>query len=179
SEYELQDLFTMPYKELYYHVKNTNLEKGKTRGQVSYSVLKLRRLVAVWNRGKVWDVDCNIDYSYRDANNQFPKFDKQNPQIIPTIKTVQRLKAKALHNYIEAYNKNVDKILEEKSYVGQKPRYIRNLRDLRLCLMSDCKFGEAKASEITKKYGAIIAKKEVHDFSNEINEPEQGEEIVF
>lgn len=176
---ELQKIFTMQYRDLYYQVKENNIAKGKSRGQISYSILKLRRLIALWNKNNIWKMNSQIHYSYRDANNQFPKFDRQNPDIIPTVKTIQRLQAKVLHQYIENHNQKVDEQIANKSFEGKRPRYIRNLRDLRLCLMSECRLDEALASELTKKYADVVANKEVNDFSTQIEEISLDDQIVY
>ena len=182
STQELQKLFTLKYKDLYFQVKNSNFAKGKTKNEVGYSILKLRRLIAVWNKNNIWKMNSGIHYSAKDTRNQFPKFDRQNPDVIPTERTIQRLQAKVLHQYIENHNNRVDELIANKQLDdnGKKPRYITNLRDLRLCLMSECKLDEELASELTRKYANVVAHKEVNDFSNQTDEINiADDEIVY
>lgn len=180
SDEELQQIFTMKYKDLYYQVKNANIDKGKTKGEVRYSILKLRRLIAVWYNHKVWEMNSGIHYSYRDGHKQFPRFDRQNPDVIPSIKTIHKLQAKVLHQYIEDHNSRVDELRQKGSKDGAKtPRYICNLRDLRTYLIAECKMDTDTATYFTKLYGSVVATKEVNDFSNQTEQFGTPEEIIF
>lgn len=175
---ELQDLFTLNYKDLYFQVKKANEEKGRTKSEISYNILKLRRLITLWARNKIWGLDVNITFSCHDINNQFPKFGRQNPKITPSEKTIQRLQAKVLHQYIEDHNQRVDEILASRSYTNEKPRYITNLRDLRNCLMSECKIDKELANKLTKQYKNIVAHREVNDFSTQVGQDETFDDNI-
>lgn len=160
---ELQSIFTLNYKDLFYLVKDINLELGKTRDEIRYSELKLRRLMAIWQKNGIWAVDGGISYSKNDPRNQFPMFASQRPDIVPTIKTIAKLKAKCLHQFIVDFNANYQQNLLAKS----KTKVIKNLRDLRNVLMAYEDMDETTANSIIKLYGSAVAKKEINDFSSE------------
>ena len=61
SQRDLMNYFTLNFKNLYYQVKYKNQDLGKSRGEVRYSILKLRRLVALWVKINVWPVDGGIN----------------------------------------------------------------------------------------------------------------------
>ena len=79
-------------------------------------------------------------------------------------KTIKRMQAKCLHQFIEDYNANYIKNVQQGK---SKTPYIRNLRDLRNVLMTHADMNEIEANQIIKLYGSVVAKKEVNDFSNE------------
>ena len=74
------------------------------------------------------------------------------------------MQAKCLHQFIEDYNANYVKNVQQGK---SKTPYIRNLRDLRNVLMTHADMNEIEANQIIKLYGSVVAKKEVNDFSNE------------
>ncbi|MBE7074572.1 MAG: hypothetical protein E7376_01130 [Clostridiales bacterium] len=162
---ELQKLFTLNYKDLFNQVKSMNQKVGKSRQEVSYSILKLRRLMALWQKNKVWVVDGGISYSNGDVYNEFPNFASQNPKVIPSVVTIKKLQAKAIHKYIKDYNANYARnVFFGRSHI----KVIRNLRDLRNVLVAHERLSDATANSIVRLYSEIVAKKEVSDFSNEI-----------
>lgn len=162
SEKVLINAFTLNYKDLFYKVIENN--KFKSREEISYSVLKLRRLMALWYKNNVWDIEGGVSYKVKDRFKQFPLFKSQSPLISPLNKTIDKLRAKCLHKYIEDYNK----MCKTDSYKSNsKVKHISNLRDLRNVLVSYEKIDEASANEIIKLYGSVVAKKEVNDFSND------------
>lgn len=161
---ELMQYFTLNFKNLFYQVKYRNQDLGKSRAEVSYSILKLRRLVALWVKSNVWVVDGGISYSLKDKRNEFPLFRCQRPNIVPMPKTIKRMQAKCLHQFIEDYNENYE---QNKQQGKSKTPYIRNLRDLRNVLMTKADMTELEANQIIRLYGSVVAKKEVNDFSNE------------
>ncbi|MDY2695718.1 MAG: hypothetical protein SOV27_00970 [Eubacteriales bacterium] len=164
SQRDLMNYFTLNFKNLYYQVKYKNQDLGKSRVEVRYSILKLRRLVALWVKSNVWAVDGGINYSANDKRREFPLFRCQRPNIIPMPKTIKRMQAKCLHQFIEDYNANYVKNVQQGK---SKTPYIRNLRDLRNVLMTHADMNEIEANQIIKLYGSVVAKKEVNDFSNE------------
>ena len=164
SQLDLIQKFTLNYKNLYFQVKDINEYLGKTREEISYAELKLRRLIALWKNGNVWKIEGGISYKSSDKYQQFPLFNCQRPGIVPMPKTITKLQAKCLHQYIEDYNQ---KSVQDASFAKGKTRYIRNLRDLRNVLMAQEKMDEKTANKIIKLYGSAVAKKEVNDFSND------------
>ena len=160
----LQKLFELDYRDLFYQVKDCAKYQGKSKQEISYSILKLRRLMALWQKSNVWTVEGGITYKPNDKYGDFPLFQCQTPVITPTEKTIKRLQAKCLHQYIENYNANVaHNIVNGRS----KVHYIRNLRDLRNVLMAHERISEVVVNDIIKLYGSVEAKKEVNDYSNE------------
>lgn len=164
SQKELMEHFRLNYKNLYFLVKHRDEELGKTRQQTSYSQVKLRRLIALWSKSNVWAIEGGISYSPNDKRKEFPLFKCQRPGIIPMPKTIKKLQAKCLHQFIEDYNSNY---AYNKFMVRGKTKYISNLKDLRNVLMTKENFTEVEANNIIKLYGSVVAKKEVNDFSNE------------
>lgn len=160
----LQKLFELDYRDLFYQVKNNSKAQGKSKQEISYSILKLRRLMAMWQKSNVWLVEGGVSYKPTDRYEEFPLFQCQTPLIVPTEKTLKRLQAKCLHQYIENYNANVaQNIASGRS----KVHYIRNLRDLRNVLIAHERISEVIVNDIIKLYGSVEAKKEVNDYSNE------------
>lgn len=164
SQKELMEHFRLNYKNLYYQVKYRDEDLGKTRQETSYSQLKLRRLIALWVKSNVWIIEGGVSYSLKDKRNEFPLFNSQRPGIIPMPKTIKKLQAKCLHQFIEDYNSNY---AYNKFMLRGKTKYISNLKDLRNVLMTKENFTEEQANNIIKLYGSVVAKKEVNDFSNE------------
>ena len=89
SQRDLMNYFTLNFKNLYYQVKYKTQDLGKSRGEVRYSILKLRRLVALWVKSNVWAVDGGINYSANDKRREFPLFRCQRPNIVPMPKTIK------------------------------------------------------------------------------------------
>ena len=160
----LQRVFELDFKDLFYQVKNQNEGLGKSKQEVSYSILKLRRLVALWEKNNVWEVEGGVSFKANDKYHDFPLFQCQTPLIVPTEKTLKYMQAKCLHQYIQDYNANCDK---NKAMGRSKVHYIRNLRDLRNVLMAHERISEVVVNDIVKLYGVAGAKKEVSDFSRE------------
>lgn len=161
----LQRIFELDFKDLYYQVKNASSKQGRSRQEISYSILKLRRLVAMWEQSNVWKVEGGITYKEKDKYHHFPLFQKQIPHIVPTEKTLKYMQAKCLHQYIANYNANCDK---NRLSGRSKVAYIRNLRDLRNVLISHEQIAEVVVNDIIKLYGNNAGvNKEVNDFSSE------------
>lgn len=140
----LQEKFTLLYKQLYFQVKEAN--SWKPKNEMKYNLLKLRRLLAIWNNSEIIQLEGDIHFSEKDKNHQFPLFSMQNPKVVPTIKTINRLRIKALVGYVEEKN-------------------IKDLRVLRWHLMKYLKIDERKATFLTQLYRKMQAKKEINDFS--------------
>ena len=164
SQRSLMEYFTLNYKNLYFQVKHRNEKLGKTRKEVSYSILKLRRLIALWIESDVWKVEGGVSFTATDRYKQFPMFSCQRPDIIPMPKTIKRLQAKCLNQFILDYNEICKKY---SSASRSKVKAIHNLRDLRNVLISTQGFSEQESNQVIKMYGSVVAKREVNDFSNE------------
>lgn len=160
----LKRVFELDFKDLFYQVKKQNEGIGKSKQEVSYSILKLRRLVALWEKNNVWEVEGGVSFKPEDKYHDFPLFQCQTPLIAPTEKTLKYMQAKCLHQYIEDYNANSDK---NKLNGRSKVHYIRNLRDLRNVLIAHERISEVVVNDIVKLYGIAGAKKEVSEFSRE------------
>ncbi len=142
----IKDWFTLEYRDLFRQVKNKAIMHGKTRPQISYSILKLRRLLANMQKSKITSVAGGITYGNNDFNEQFPKFRAQNPDVVPTIKTVNKLRVKAL----VAYAKIND---------------TKDLRSLRASLMRKLKLSESQATYLTKLYREMFTRSEINGYS--------------
>lgn len=161
---ELMKAFTLNYKNLYYQQFHVCSYKKLNRGETSYAQLKLRRLIAVWAKSNVWKIEGGIKYKAKDKYQQFPLFGCQRPNIIPMPKTIKRMQAKCLNQYIEDYN---EKCADESFVSRSSVTYIANLRDLRNVLIKHEGLDEETANKLVKLYSSTIAKREVNDFSNE------------
>lgn len=161
---ELIKAFTLNYKNLYYQQFHLCSLHKKSRGETSYAQLKLRRLIALWVNSNVWKVEGGVKYKSHDKYKQFPLFGCQRPNIVPMPKTIKRMQAKCLSQYIEDYN---EKCFHDESASKSSVKYIANLRDLRNVLVKHEGFDEQMANQLVKLYQSTIAKKEVNDYSNE------------
>ena len=127
----LRKSLSVEYKTLFQQAKKKAKRAGKTRTQTSYSVLKLRRLIALWSTKGILGGEYNISYK-NDPYGKFPLFDRQNFTVAPTTKTVEKIKATLLFNVVEKYNKEVRKNIRE-GKTELKP--ITNLSQLRIFLI--------------------------------------------
>ena len=142
----IKDWFTLEYRDLFEQVKNKASMCGKTRAQVSYSILKLRRLLANMQKSKITNVVGGITYRGNDYNEQFPKFRAQNPDVVPTIKTVNKIRVKALVAYAQINN-------------------TKDLRSLRASLMRKLKLSEPQATYLTNLYREMFTRSEINAYS--------------
>ena len=127
SDDELKKLFTLNYKDLYFQVKFLNAHK--TKPEISYSILKLRRLSAIWHEMDAIEIDGGVTYADTDTYHQFPMFQSQNPVVYPSGKNLDRIRVKALGIYVKENN-------------------ISDLRELR----SHLYFKLGLSNEVTNKY---------------------------
>ena len=144
STKSLQEKFTLLYKQLYFQVKTEN--SWKPENEMKYNLLKLRRLLGLWQSNDIINIEGGVHYSDRDVYRQFPLYAMQNPRVVPTIKTINKLRVKALIGYVEEKN-------------------IKDLRSLRGHLVRVLKIDSDTATFLTKLYGKMQAKKEINDFS--------------
>lgn len=142
----LKNWFTMEYRDLFSQVKNIAITQGKTRSQISYSILKLRRLLANMQNSNITKVDGGVKYSSKDENKQFPKFMSQNPDIVPTVKTINKIRVKALVAYCQLNN-------------------IKDLRSLRASLMRKLRLSERNATYLTGLYREMMTRSEINNYS--------------
>ena len=160
----LQQYLKFSFKELLEAVKTRGAIFGLERKKINYSILKLRRLIALW---KNKDVMCgNFEVTYKDDDKymNFPMFDRQNYDIMPTVNTIHKIKVKLLDKLIEDYNNYVDDTKAKRPDL----KYITNLRELRMFLIVKCEIEPKKATNLTNIYKAGAAKKEVWDFSDNL-----------
>lgn len=142
----IKNWFTLEYRNLFNQVKNKAIMCGKDRSEVSYSILKLRRLLANMQKSKITNVDGGIFYKATDYNRQFPKFQSQNPNVEPTIKTINKIKVKALVAYCQANE-------------------VRDLRSLRASLIKKLGLSETKATYLTNLYREMMTRSEINGYS--------------
>lgn len=161
----LQNQLSLEFKELFLEILANNGPIKKTRKEISYSVLKLRRLIALWNNKNVMTGNYDITFKDKDKYQEFPMFDKQNFVIEPTLETVRKIKVKIINNYIEDYNQYVD---EQRLKGNTEPKYISNLKDLRLFFMSKLELDSKTATYLTGVYREGSARNEVRDFSENL-----------
>ena len=102
SDEQLKKLFTLNYKDLYFQVKTMN--EHKTKPEISYSILKLRRLSAIWHEMGAIEIEGGVKYASSDKYHQFPLFQYQSPKVYPTEKNLNRIRVKALGIYVQEYN---------------------------------------------------------------------------
>lgn len=131
------------YKTVYYQVKTHNIQKPKNKRE--YNLLKLRRLFALWVENGIIEIEGGIHYSPNDPYNQFPLFSMQNPKIVPTYKTINKFKVKALVNYT-------------------KRMKINDLRQLRAHLLRN-KVDNDKINELTDLYKKMQTRSEMNNYS--------------
>ena len=146
----LRRYFTLNYKDLFYQVKTANLYKP--RNQMKYNLLKLRRLLALWVNNNIITLEGGISYSVNDPYKQFPLFRTQSPKVIPTIKTINKLRVKALVSYAKDHN-------------------IQDFRQLRMSLIKN-DFSNAQVNFLTDLYKKMQARSEMNNYS------EKGKDFV-
>ncbi len=144
STEELQNKFALKYKQVHYQVKEVN--SWKPRNVMKYNLLKLRRLFAIWRENNVVLIEGGILYSDRDTYKQFPKYNRQNPTVYPTEKTINKLRVKALVGYVEE-------------------KQLKDLRSLRASLIRGLGLDNDTANFLTRLYGKMQARSEVNKFS--------------
>lgn len=144
----LKHSFTLLYKQIYYQVKEEN--SYKERGEMKYNLLKLRRIFAIWQLNNVVDIEGGIRYAEKDKYKQFPKYNMQNPLIVPTIKTINKLRMKALLNFADTQE-------------------MKDLRSLRGALKG-IGLDNEKSNFLTDLYKKMQQRNEVNDFSQKLDE---------
>lgn len=159
SKEELQKEFTLDYKKLYNYVVDYGTTIGKPREKISYDVLKLRRLIAMWDKRGVISVEGGVSYMENDVYGSFPVFVGQQFTFEPTPETVDSIISKTVDTFIESYNHKVNEMRLDSKY------RIRNLRDLRNALIKVKKLKPEVATEVARIYGKNSSKLEVYDFS--------------
>lgn len=158
----IQNYLKLDFKFLLQAVKTRGAIFGKERKEIKYSVLKLRRLIALWKTKGVMCGDFNVSYKENDKYMNFPLFDKQNYEVMPSENTIHKIKVKLLDKFIEDYNNYAD----DHRHKGLKP--ITNLKELRTFLIADCGCEPPMATYLTNLYKTGSAKKEVWDFSDKL-----------
>jgi len=166
SPSELQKILTMSYKDLHYGVMANAIAVGKPRPKVKYSILKLRRLIALWTDKGVMTGNYNITYSAKDINKEFPMFDRQTYELKPTISTINRIKVLLIKHFIGHYNEMVE-IERDKGNFAHN--YITNLKELRGFFLNKLKFNPAEANNLVNLYRGGAAQQEVWDFSENLH----------
>jgi len=160
---ELQHIFTIKYNEIFKHIKASNELLNKPKEQVSYAILKIRRLIALWEKEGIIKVEGGVKFSQNDKYGEFPIFASQHFAITPTKEMVYKLQAKAVDTFIEAYNHRVDETNPSHS------KRIRNLRDLRCALMKHKGLDIVEATKLTNIYRDHSSKIDVYDFAKNTN----------
>lgn len=141
---ELRKDFTLDYKTIHYQVKDKYSYKPKQ--QLSYNLLKLKRIFALWQKTNIVEIEGGIHYALFDEYKQFPKYKMQNPKIYPTEKTLNRLRVKALGLYV-------------------KENYVRDLRELRSALIMKFGLDQKTANFYVDIFKRMQAKKVLNNFS--------------
>lgn len=139
----LQKIFMLMYKKVYFQVKQANMHKPTNKRD--YNLLKLRRLFALWVNNNIIEIEGGIHYSNNDTYNQFPLFNMQNPRIVPTHKTINKFRVKALVNYAKANN-------------------VQDLRQLRSSLRTDGVDND-QINVLTDLYKKMQARSEMNNYS--------------
>ncbi len=149
---ELAGVFTLNYKNLFHQVIDTAAQNGLDRGEISYCVLKLRRLLANMQNSKLCHIVGGISYSENDPYKEFPRFASQSPYIVPTIKTINKMRVKALVGYCQAMN-------------------LKDLRSLRSSLIKKLGVNEKRATYLVDLVREMQTRSEMNHYS------EKGDEI--
>lgn len=160
----LQKFLKIDFKELFDEIKE-NRGGLKTKKEISYSILKLRRLIALWNYKNVMEGDYTITFKDNDKYKEFPMYDRQNFTIEPTLDTVKKIKVKIINNYIEDYNSYVE---TQHARGNFDIKYITNLKDLRMFFISKMELDSKTASYLTGVYRDGSARNEVREFSENL-----------
>ena len=161
DEKQLQKFLRVSYKELLQEiVTDVHCQKGEP--QIKYSLLKLRRLIALWTAKNVMCGPYIVSYRPNDERKEFPCYSGQSFNIYPTVSTIKGIKVKIIKDLIDDYNAYVDEIRAK----GRTDHaYIRNLKDLRTFFMSRMEIPQEVATRLVDIYREGSAKKEVVDFS--------------
>ena len=163
STRELQRIFTLKYNDLFKYTKDINELMGKSREQISYAILKIRRLIALWNKEGIIKVEGGIRFSANDKYAEFPIFASQHFGIIPTRETIFKLQAKTVDTFIEQYNHRIDEAgLDHR-------KKIKNLRDLRLALMKYKGLDSETATMLTDIYREHSTNSDIYTFAKNTN----------
>ena len=149
STQELQPMFMLKYKQVFDQVLEANAYKEEN--QRSYNILKLRRVLGLWVNKKLINIEGGVRYSSSDEYKQFPKFQSQNPIILPTENLINRLRIKALTAFVEKYE-------------------IPDRRVLRASLITILDIDEQQATSLTTLYREMMTTKGVNDYSQKNEE---------
>ena len=85
---KLQNEFALKYNDLFKQIKGSNEKLGKSKEEVSYAILKIRRLIALWEKEGIIKVEGGVKYSANDKHQEFPIFGSQHFEIAPTKQTI-------------------------------------------------------------------------------------------
>ncbi len=144
SNDELRADFALSYKTVFMQVKEKN--SYKPRNELSYNLLKLRRVFALWKSTNIVLIEGGIRYKPLDTYEKFPIYNMQNPTIWPTDKTLNRLRVKAIGIYV-------------------KSNKIRDLRALRTALVMKFGLDNNIANFYIDIFRRMQAKKVMNNFS--------------
>ena len=144
SNDELRADFALSYKTVFMQVKEKN--SYKPRNELSYNLLKLRRVFALWKSTNIVLIEGGIRYKPLDTYEKFPIYNMQNPTIWPTDKTLNRLRVKAIGIYV-------------------KSNKIRDLRALRTALVMKFGLDNNTANFYIDIFRRMQAKKVMNNFS--------------
>lgn len=143
---ELKNKFALKYKQVYYQVKLVNM--WKPENVMKYNLLKLRRLFAIWQENNIILIEGGIEYSINDKYKKFPKYNKQNPIVYPTEKTINKFRVKALVKYAEENG-------------------FKDLRALRGSLIKNLGLSNERANFLIKLYAKMQSKRELNNYSEQ------------
>ncbi len=141
---ELRNDFALRYKTVHMQVKAKYAYKP--RKELRYNLLKLRRIFALWKNTNIVLIEGGLRYSDTDKYKQFPIYNRQNPTIWPTDKTLNRIRVKALGMYIQ----------ENK---------IKDLRSLRATLIKKFGLDNDTANSYVDIFRRMHSKKVLNNFS--------------
>ena len=163
SNRKLQKVFALKYNDLFKQIKGLNEKLGKSREEVSYAILKIRRLIALWEKEGIIKVEGGVGFSENDKYKEFPIFASQHFEISPTKETILKLQAKAIDTFIETFNHRIDEANLDHKY------RINNLRDLRLALIKHKGLDMTTATKLTDIYRQHSSKSDIYHFSRNTN----------
>ena len=148
SNHELRDDFALKYKTVHMQVKERY--SYKPRNELKYNLLKLRRIFALWSNTNIVFIEGGLRYADTDTYHQFPKYNRQNPTIWPTDKTLNRIRVKALGLYIQ-------------------DKKIKDLRSLRGTLVRKFGLDNGTANFYVDVFRRMHSKKVMNNFSLVVN----------
>ena len=151
---ELREQFALAYKSLYFQVKFENAYK--TKPEISYSILKLRRIAAIWHEMGVIEIDGGVTYKDSDKYRQFPLFASQSPTVYPTEKTLDRIRVKAIGLYIQEVNER------ERQGNGKG---IHDLRQLRTHLIYNLEIDRETAEKYVRVFKYLRESRAINSFA--------------